>query len=173
MAKSISLFIGLLLAGCQVGSTGPNTAPVAPAANAFPLLVHGQAPQLGFHRAGERFQAERSSKEIPALVVDAEGFLTHLSSLNLQPGKENTLLIRVSDPKLTPVSVDRITSVQYDMPTMPEMGGPFTATLTKKSDQELEATLDIAHGGFWEIRIHRNGVESFRIGVDVPKGKAP
>ncbi len=159
--RRVSLFLSAcLLAGCQVNATTPITPAVSPPKTGVPVL-----------RAGEKFQGERSKKEIPGLLVDADGRLAHLSNLNLQPGKENVLLVSLSEANLAPVAAEEITKVEYDMPTMPEMGGPFEATIVKKSAQEVEATLDIAHGGYWEIRVQRKGTEVFRIGIDVPKGK--
>lgn len=158
----LHFLFSVLLLGCQVKATAPATQTLTPPATGITIL-----------RAGEKFQGERSTKVIPGLLVDAAGNLAHLSNLNLQPGKENAILVTLSEANLAPVAAEEITKVEYDMPTMPEMGGPFTATLAKKSAQEVEATLDVAHGGYWEIRVHRKGAEAFRVGIDVPKGKGP
>ncbi len=159
--KPFFLAAWLVLAGCQVKSPAPSTPP----------LQTGPAALPGVHGTGTTFQAERSAKEIPGLIVDASGNLVSLSNLNLQPGRENILRVRMSSSSLVSFPAEQITLVEYDMPKMPEMGGPFVAALAKKSDTEVEATLDVTHGGYWEIRVHRNGKEAIRVGIDVPKGK--
>ena len=94
--------------------------------------------------------------------------------MNLIPSEENTLTFRTSSLSLEPVpgSVPSW-QIEYDMPFMPEMGAAFKPALTTKQDGSIEAVLDVAHGGVWEVRvIVRQGaaeLDSFSFRIDVPK----
>lgn len=167
------------LAGCQIApqnqATGPATS--TPAQTTTPILVHSVGTQsLVVRQAGERVQGQKGGDPMPAVFVLPSQRLVSVSSVNLIPGQDNSLRIRWSDLSLTPLAIEKLQQVEYDMPTMPGMGGPFTAALTKISPTETEALLEIAHGGYWELKLVFAGAkagttETMKIGIDVPKGR--
>ncbi len=172
------LLSGVMLTGCQINSPAPLSAISQPAVSTgSTVLVHATNTEKGsglvLRQKGERVQAQRNTNAMPGLFILPSRQVVSVSTLNLQPGKENVLSIKWSDLTLTPLAIDKLTLVEYDMPTMPEMGGPFTATLNKKSATEVEATLDIAHGGYWEMNlVFEDGAKQVvKVGIDIPKGK--
>ena len=171
-----------LIAGCQItpqnGTTGPAVA--APTQSTAPILVHSATGDKGqslvVRQTGENVLGQKGGVAMPAIFILPSQRLVSVSSVNLIPGQDNQLRIKWSDLSLTPLTIDKLQLVEYDMPTMPAMGGPFTAALTKISATETEALLEVAHGGYWELKLVFAGAkpsttETMKIGVDVPKGR--
>ncbi len=177
LLKKLSLLsLIILVAGCQVN---PKSGPAQPLveettpSTLLPLLFHPLGKELGVRKAGEKFQALRNDSVVPGLFLLKSGKVIHVSNLNLQPGKENIVVINAADFALIPLPAEKLLRVESNMPTMPEMGGPFPAILLKKSASEIEATIDIAHGGYWDLLLEFDGLpkESVHIGIDIPKGR--
>lgn len=85
-------------------------------------------------------------------------FLVKPSTLDLKPHEENTVTYRFVTRDLTPVKLSDYTfRVTSNMPTMPEMGGPWDAADVKVlEDGQLSATYEIYHGHelhVWEFTI--------------------
>jgi len=108
---------------------------------------------------------------LPGVYKSENGkFLIHPSTTDLVPGEENTVTYRITTPELEPIDARQFQiDVEYDMPTMPQMGGPWKADNVAGDDQgKLAATYTIWHGSkvhLWQftIQISKDGEKLDRL----------
>jgi len=105
-------------------------------------------------------QAAATTPGLPAGSFATENgkFFIHPSSLDLVPNEENVLIYRIVTPDLEPADLGQYTfDVECDMPTMPQMGGPWKMEPSIDEKGRLKAACLIWHGSkvhLWQFTIN-------------------